>query len=197
MYVPASQTTPAESALLNTIRPLSWTVLVKDDHPSVRAAVENEFRSVDGIVDVGHFRSMNQVLSEGAARQQFDSVVLAAFGTAALLVALIGIYGLTAFLVGSRTSEMGVRVAVGATAWDVVRHMTYPTTKLTTAGVALGLGSAYLLKSLVRNLLFGVSVGDPATFVLVPAALEVAALVAACIPARKAWKIEPSKALRS
>jgi predicted permease len=141
-------------------------------------------------------RAEVEVVARSIARQRFALVLLGSFAGLALLLASIGIYGVLSYLVGQRTQEIGVRMAVGARPVDVLRMILEDGSRLTMIGTAIGIGAALGLTRLMENLLFGITPNDPATFAAVTAALCGVALFACYVPARRAAKIDPLVALR-
>ncbi|HUB33807.1 MAG TPA: ABC transporter permease [Bryobacteraceae bacterium] len=197
MYVPESQVQEGLTQLANSVLPLSWAVRTAADPSGLRAAIEAEFRSVDSLITPAHPRTMEQVISQSVARQNFNMVLLSVFAGIALLLAAIGIYGLMAYSVERRSQEIGIRMALGAGQPDVVRMVLGQGAKLAGAGLGLGLALAYGLTRLLSSLLFGVRAGDPASFAITAAVLATVSLAASYIPARRAARVEPSSALRS
>jgi putative ABC transport system permease protein len=136
-------------------------------------------------------------LSSFLEPQRYATSLLGAFALAALLLAAIGVYGVTAYAVSQRTRELGVRMALGATAANVVRHVLRDGALHAAAGVALGLGGAAAATRLLTKLLFGTSPLDAATFVLVPLLLVAVAAAACLAPALRAARIAPTEAMRA
>lgn len=119
------------------------------------------------------------------------------FAGIALVISMVGIYGVISYAVSQRTHEIGIRMALGAQAKDVLRMVVWRGMRLTFVGVAIGLASALALTRIMRNLLFEVSPADPATFTLITLSLIAVAFIASYIPARRATKVDPLIALRS
>jgi predicted permease len=196
MYVPQTQVPEGLTALANSIIPLSWAVRASGDPMSLRAAVEREIRSVDGLMPVSHTRTMDQMVSESLARRNFMMLLLSIFAGIAVLLAAIGVYGLMSYSVERRTQEIGIRIALGAERRDVLRLIVLEGLKLAGIGVAAGLAVAYGVTRLLATLLFGVKAADPATFAAVAVTVAAIGLLAAYVPARRAAGIEAADALR-
>ena len=196
MYVPQTQVPEGLTALANGVIPLSWAVRAAGDPMSLRAAVEREIRSVDGLMPISHTRSMDQMVTESLARRNFMMLLLSIFAGIALLLAGIGVYGLMSYSVERRTQEIGIRVALGAERQDVLRLIVLEGLKLAGIGVAAGLAVAYGVTRILGTLLFGVKAADPATFAVVAVAVAGIGLLAAYVPARRAAGIEAADALR-
>ena len=141
-------------------------------------------------------RTMTDVIAGSLAAQRFSTIVLDAFAAAALLLASIGTYGVMSYLVGQRTRELGIRLALGAQRSDIVRLVLRHGMKMALSGVALGLVAALGLTRLMTEMLYGVSATDPATFGLLAALLTAVALVACLVPAMRATRVDPIVALR-
>jgi predicted permease len=142
-------------------------------------------------------RSMTEVLDQSLAMRWFNTVVVSLFAGSSLLLAMVGIYGVIAWMVRQRTREIGVRMALGAQRSAVLGLVLRRGLKLAGAGIVLGLIGAIGVTQLLRSLLFGVGSADPLTFIAVPFLLVVAALLACWLPARRAAKVDPMEALRS
>lgn len=148
-------------------------------------------------VPVFDIKTMATRTAAATAQARFSAVLLALFAATALLLAVIGIYGVMSFMVTQRTREIGIRMALGADRQQVQRMVIAEGLWLATAGAALGVGAAFALTRVLRSLLFDVNPGDPATYVSIVALLAVAAAIASWIPARRASKVDPTEALRA
>jgi putative ABC transport system permease protein len=163
---------------------------------AMAAAVRAEIWKLDKDLPLFQVRTMEQILSASVAGQRFNMLLLTVFAALALLLAAVGIYGLMSYATAQRTREIGVRLALGARASDVIRLVMAQGLMLTISGVALGLAGALALTRVMTGLLFGVSATDPVTFTLIAALLTLVALLACWIPARRAAKVDPMVALK-
>ena len=145
----------------------------------------------------GELKTLEQSLAESIAPRRFNLFLLGTFAAAALLLALVGIYGVIAYSVSQRTHEIGVRAALGASRGEIVRMVVRQGMTIVVVGIAAGLGAALGLTRLMVSLLFEVRPTDPATFGAVALLLTATALAASWIPARKAASVDPLVALRS
>jgi ABC-type antimicrobial peptide transport system permease subunit len=136
------------------------------------------------------------LLSKSVAQPRFRTLLLGIFAAVALLLAVVGIFGVMSYLVGRRTQEIGVRMALGATRGNVLRMILGEGLRVVLIGVGLGLIEALLLGRLVKSLLFGIQPADPLTFLSAAALLTLVALAACYIPARRAMRVDPIVALR-
>jgi predicted permease len=141
-------------------------------------------------------RMMNDVISDSLATQRFSMILLNAFAVVALLLASVGIYGVISYLVGQRTHELGIRIALGAQRKDVLRLVLGHGMKMALGGVALGVVSALGLTRLMSNMLYGVSTTDLPTFLVIALLLTAVALLACFVPAHRATKVDALVALR-
>jgi putative ABC transport system permease protein len=160
--------------------------------PAVRAAV----RSVDREQPVTDVATMQTLVQHEATGILYVAGMLGVFGVLALGLAAIGVYGMMAYLVNEQTHEIGIRMALGASQGSVLHMVFRRGLILALGGVVLGLAMAYGMARLLAALLWGVSAGDPLTFVGIPLVLVVAAVVAIYIPARRAVRTDPMVALR-
>jgi len=146
---------------------------------------------------VSNVQTLSRVIAETLAARRFSMIVLGAFAAVALLLATMGIYGVVSYLVGQRTQELGIRLALGAGRTDILRLVLGPGMKMAIAGVAIGLVAAFGLTRLMSSMLFGVGPNDPVTFGGIALVLLLVALLATYLPARRATKVDPLTALRS
>jgi predicted permease len=159
-------------------------------------AVKAEVRTVGGTQPVYALETMEEIAAEGTARQRFLAIVLGLFAVIAMVLAGIGVYGVMAYSVSQRVREFGIRMALGASARQIVDQILRRGLRLIVVGIAAGLVAAVLATRFLENLLFGVSTTDPVTFGVVAALLVLIALAACAVPALRAVRIEPTTALR-
>ena len=196
MYVPFAQVNDGIIALNNRIIPVTWVVRTKLQPFSLSADIQRELREASGGLPVAHTRSMQQVVGESTARNDFYMTLLTIFAGVALLLAAIGVYGLMAYSVQQRTQEIGVRMALGASPQQVRRMVVVQGMQLALVGVVIGVGSALGLTRLMSSLLYGVKPWDPITIALVAVLLSGVTLLATYLPARRASRVDPMVALR-
>jgi predicted permease len=179
--------------------PTQMTLVVRADADvaTLGARVRAAVASVDATVPVKAVRPLGDLVSDSAARARFTMVLLVTFATVALTLGAVGVYGVVAYAVARRTREIGVRMALGARASDVLAMVLREGGVLAGIGVALGIAGALAVSRVLAGLLFGVTPTDPAVFVAVPAVLALVALGACVIPARRAARVDPVTALRS
>jgi predicted permease len=196
MYVPIAQVNDGIMALNNRIIPMTWVVRTKLPPFSLSADIQRQLRESSGGLPVAHIRSMQQVVGESTARNDFYMTLLSIFAGVALVLASIGVYGLMAYSVQQRTQEIGVRMALGASPKQVRRMVVIQGMRLAIVGVILGAASALGLTRLMSSLLYGVKPWDPLTIVLVSVLLSGVTLLATYLPARRASRVDPMVALR-
>ncbi|HEX3184443.1 MAG TPA: FtsX-like permease family protein, partial [Pyrinomonadaceae bacterium] len=166
------------------------------DPHELSAAVRREVVQIDRDQPISEIATMEEVVAESIWQPRLYATLFAVFAGGALVLALIGIYGVMAFLVQTRTHEIGVRMALGATARDVFKLIVGRGMKLTIFGVLIGVAGAIALTRLMHTLLFNTSATDPFTFIAISILLSLAAFLACYIPARRAAKVDPLIALR-
>jgi len=166
------------------------------DPTALTSAAQDAVWSVDKNVPLDHIQTMEQVVANSALRRKFTMLLLTIFAGLAVLLAAIGLYGVTAYSVSQRTREIGIRMALGAQRDDVLKLVVKQGMGLVGVGVLLGIVVSVGLTRLIAGLLFGVSATDPLTFVLVALGLSGVALMANYVPALRAAKVDPTVALR-
>jgi putative ABC transport system permease protein len=164
---------------------------------ALAGAIRRELRAIDPDIPVYGVQTMATYLSQETEQPRLSVMLLSGLGGLALLLAVIGIYGVVSYSVTQRTREIGVRMALGATRRDVMRMVVGQASILIAAGVVIGAGASLALGSVMRNMLFEASARDPVTLGLIAAALIVVALVASVVPARRATRVDPLVALRT
>jgi putative ABC transport system permease protein len=152
---------------------------------------------VDGDQPMWKVRTLESLIERSVADKRFLMVLMGVFAALALALTVIGLYGVMSYAVSQRTQEIGVRMALGAGARNILRMVLRQGMTLVSIGVAFGLAASWLLTRLMANLLFGVSATDPLTLGSIPLLLAVVALLACRIPARRATKVDPIVALRT
>ncbi|HEY2944685.1 MAG TPA: ABC transporter permease [Vicinamibacteria bacterium] len=187
MYVPDAQQPPATIALVVRTEAEPMALL-----PALRTAV----RAVDPDQPLASVRTMDAVLAASVSDRRFSMLLLSAFAAMALLLAVLGLYGVATYAVNRRTPEMGVRMALGARPDHVLALVIGEGLRLAAVGMALGAAAALALARVITGNLYGVGPADPLTFVAMAATLMVAALVAVSLPARRAARLDPMAALR-
>ncbi len=155
-----------------------------------------ELRAFDATMAVYDVQTMESLRSASVDRRRFLMSVVVVFGLLAVGLAAIGVYGVMALAVAERTAEVGVRVALGATAGDILGLVLGQAARLSLAGVGLGLAGAAAIAPLLASQLFGVVPFDPLTFLAVPVLLMLVAIAATLAPARRAMRVDPTVALR-
>lgn len=194
-YIPQAQVPDAVNALNVGISPMSWIVRTEVDPRVLSEAIQDQLRQASGL-PVSDIRTMDEIVSRSTSRQRFNMWLMSIFGASALLLAVIGIYGLMAYSVAQRTQEIGIRLAMGAESGQVLRMVVVQGMRLVLLGIVIGGAAAAGLSRLLASLLFGVEASDPGTFVAVPAILATVALLAVLVPAQRASRIDPIDALR-
>ena len=174
----------------------SMTVIARSGGGTpIAGAMRNVVKTVDPTLPLFDVQTMDDVLTQSTATRRFNTLLLSFLGLTGLVLAAVGIYGVIAFFVSQRTHEIGVRVALGATARDVVRMVVMQAVVLALAGVAIGGAAAYWTTQVLSTMLFGVDARDPIAYAAGAAVLVLVARVAAMLPARRAARVDPVSAL--
>ena len=176
----------------------SFTAVVQGpvDPAALSAAARAALRDMNPEM-APRIRAIDEIFSSSVADRRFTLLIVGAFAGAALLLAVLGIYGVLSYVVSQRTREFGVRMALGAQRADVWRMVLGQAFLYVAIGSALGVGAALLVTRLMRTLLYEVQPADPVTFASVIAVLAAAAFVATQVPAFRATRVSPTEALRS
>jgi putative ABC transport system permease protein len=175
---------------------MTLTIRSAADPTSLAPAVERAIRTIDKDQPVSDVRTMTQWVAKSLAQARFSSMLLTIFAALALTLAAIGIYGVMSYAVSQRTSEIGIRLALGAEGRDILAMIVGNAARLAGLGLAIGVALALALNRVVASLLYETSGTDPLTFSAVVCVLGLVALAASLIPARRASRIPPVDALR-
>jgi putative ABC transport system permease protein len=193
-YRPLEQITPKWKA--NLMRVNDMLVKSSVEPTSLVAAIKKEIQAIDKDQPLAQVATLESKVDLSVAPQRFTLLLLGVFAMIALALASAGIYGVMSYVVTQRTQEIGIRMALGASAKNVLGLVLSKGMKLALVGVAAGLAGAFALTRLMTSLLFGVTPTDAVTFALVPVVLIAVALLACYLPARRATKVDPLVALR-
>jgi predicted permease len=188
MYLPHLQS-PAPRALTLVVRS-------SGDPLALVGAIENQVWSIDKNLPVSEIRTMQEVIAGSIEQHRFNLFLLGLFATVALVLALVGIYAVMSESVNARTHEIGIRMALGARAADVLRMVVGQGMTLAIIGIGIGLFGALWLTRFMATLLYEVSPTDGVTFLLIPLVVALVVLCACLIPARRATRVDPLVALR-
>jgi putative ABC transport system permease protein len=189
MYIPFAQWPPA---FVN-----HFAVRTTAEPSAMLTTVRREVAALDPQLAVSRVATMDELVATHLARPRFSAVLLNWLSGLAVLLAAVGIFGVTAYSVAQRSGEFGVRIALGAQASDILKLVIGQGMRLATVGVGIGLAASFALTRLMAKLLFGVSATDPLTFTVLALLLTFVALLACYIPARRATKVDPIIALRT
>jgi putative ABC transport system permease protein len=174
---------------------MAMVIRTAGDPAAFAATFRREVQALDKDQPVYNVRTMDDVVMNSLGTRRVSMQLFAVFACAALLLAALGIYGVMAYSVTQRTQEIGLRMALGAQKSDVLRLVIRQGMTLTAIGVVVGLAGAFALTRVIGNLLYGVTATDPATFVAIPLVLLFVALLACYLPARRAARLDPTRAL--
>jgi ABC-type antimicrobial peptide transport system permease subunit len=175
----------------------SFIVRTNGDPMRYVGAIKAAIAELDPSLPVDGIRTMESALGQPLVKSRFSSQLLSSFALLALVVATVGVFGMTAFMVAQRTQEIGVRIAMGARPVDVLRMVLRQALQVGGIGVAVGIACSLAVRRLVSRLLFGIGAADPLTFVTSAAGLLIVVLLACAVPARRASRIDPAVTLRA
>jgi len=167
-----------------------------NDPRALTSSLTREVRAMDPELPVFSVKTMEEYISSSVAAPRFNTTLLSIFAAVALVLTIIGLYGVMSYSVAQRTNEIGIRMALGAQTRDVLGLIVKDGMKLVLLGLVLGISGALVLTRLLSSLLFGVTTRDPATFVAIAALLSFVAILACYIPAWRATRVDPLEALR-
>ena len=195
MFVPIAQMPDTANAQIQGMTPMGWVIRTSAEAGTVSKQIQDIVRETTG-APVTSVQNMDDIVSVNTSRQRLNMLLMTIFGSAALVLAAIGIYGLMAYSVQHRTQEIGIRMALGAQAdkvrWSIVgQGMT-----LVGLGIVVGIVGAFFLATFLANALYGVKPRDVMVFVGVPVVLTATAFAAVWVAARRASRIHPLEALR-
>ena len=196
MYIPLAQMPDLETALNSRVAPLWWIIRSQVDPRTLAAPITAALRDASSGLPVAHIRTMDEIEAINTARERFSMLLLTVFGSAGLLMAAIGAYGVMSYSVQQRTQELGVRMALGAQASNLRNMVLRQGMTLTLIGVLIGIGGAFGLTRFLASFLFGVKTLDPIAFIITPLLLTVVALLSIWVPAKRATRVDPMTALR-
>ena len=189
---------PDVYALLDQAAVYEMSVVVRTagDPAAQAAAVRGQIHSVDPDLPLSDLSTMNDLMGASLGQRRFYLLLLGMFAAVALTLAAVGVYGVMAYSVGRRTKEIGVRLALGAPRWRVLAMVLSQSARLATMGIVVGVVATEVASRLLSRLLFGITAGDPLTFLGAVLLLSIIALLASFLPARRAAKVAPMVALR-
>jgi predicted permease len=194
LYFPFMQLPDPTMALAPT--GMRMVVRTRGAAPGAFDSIRQSVQQVNSEQVVYGAQTMPEVISDSTATRRFSAILLGSFAIVALLLSGVGIYGVISYLIGQRTHEIGIRMALGAQQSKVLFQVLREGLKLAITGAAIGLAAAFALTRLMTSLLYGVSPTDPLTFTAVAALLIAVALAACYVPARRAAAVDPMVALR-
>ncbi|MFY9224786.1 MAG: ABC transporter permease [Blastocatellia bacterium] len=168
----------------------------KEDPKTILGTVRSEVQSLDSNLPLTNINTVSEIIGQSLWAARMSAILLVFFGLVALVLAAVGIYGILAYSVNQRTQEIGVRMALGAKPFDILKLVLSQAMLLVMIGIVLGTIGGLFLARLFAGLLFGVSAFDPITFIIAPLILALTALLASYIPAYRATKVDPLVALR-
>jgi predicted permease len=193
-YIPCMQMSDA----FMSMQPSGSAMVVRADNAETGLldSIRHASQQISNEIIIFGPQSMDEIIASSIARRRFSMILLVVFAALALMLASVGIYGVISYVVGQRTHEIGIRMALGARQLDILCLVLSGAGRLAVIGIGVGLVSALGLTRLMAKLLYGVGPNDPLTFIAVPAILILVALMASYLPARRATRVDPMVALR-
>jgi len=196
IYQPWLQMSPGLSTNFHYMRAMDFAVKTAGEPTAYLPAIKTELRKVDNDLPLGNVATLEKLLRDSTVTRRFNLGLISTFALLALALSAVGLYGVMSYGVNQRTTEIGIRMAVGAQPKDVLKLILREGLVLTVMGMLFGIGGALALTRFLSSVLFGVSVTDPAIYLSSSALLLIVAIVACFWPARKASTIQPLEALR-
>ena len=190
VYFPAAQTA------LYPVRLAEFSFRSAADPKQLVAAVQQQVWAIDKDLPVTHVRTYDELISQSVSERRFQTLLLSLFASLALILAMVGIYGVISYSVSQRTPEIGIRMALGASRGGILKMVIGRAMLLVAVGIAIGATGAFALSRYLKSLLFQVKPGDPWTYASLAILLAIVALAASLIPARRATRVDPMIALR-
>lgn len=181
----------------NPQRGYSLVIRADGDAMPLASSVRARLQAIDPTLPITRARTLDDVIGASLTQRRFNMTLLVVFATIALILAIAGIYGTVAYAVAQRTQEIGIRVALGATAGEVLRLVLFDALKPVGAGLVLGMVAAFGLARALDRLVYGISTTDTLTFVTLPLVLGLVAMIASWLPALRATRVDPMTALRA
>ena len=197
IYIPEAQAPNGMTRIDAGVLPMTWAVRTAAPPYSLSNAIQRTLEDASGGLALARVRAMREVIGHSTARSDFDTILLAAFAGASLLLAAVGIYGLIVFAVQQRRLEIGIRLALGATPYQVRNMVASQGVRLALVGVLAGATASLALARYMKTLLFGVQPIDPSVMAISCLTLGVVAALASYLPAYRASLVDPAKVLRS
>jgi putative ABC transport system permease protein len=195
-YVPASQVNNSLLQISHNLSLVSWVVRTRPGFSALPAAMQQKILDINSNHPFAQFQSLNAIVSGSLSGQKFSMLVVASFAALALVLAMLGLHGVITFSVAQRTSEIGIRLALGAHPSGILRLVLAQAGKLVLTGAALGTLIAIIFRSIISSLLFGVSTTDIRNLALVIAGTAGASMLICYVPARRATKVDPLLTLK-
>ena len=197
MTIPQAQESDDMTAFWTRFGPAYWLIRTRVGPQQMAPLIVKQLMEASGGLAAGQIRTMDEVVGNSISRQSFDMLLLTIFAASALVLAIIGIYGVMSYSIAQRSREIGVRIALGAGRSEIRNLILRQGMLLAIVGVSIGVCATFGLVRFIASLLFGVSTWNPIAFLSVPLLLLGAALLAVLLPARRAMLVDPIKALRS
>jgi ABC-type antimicrobial peptide transport system permease subunit len=186
----------ASAQHLSEMDGMSFAMRIAAETTPVAAAIRQAVAEIDPTLEVQSLMTLDEQINERLKQERLFAQLSTVFGLLALVLASVGLYGVRSYSVSRRTSEIGVRIALGATRGQIIALVMRETAGLTAAGVVIGLAVGLALSQLIRSMLFGLAPHDPATFAGAALILIAVAVIAGYLPALRASRVDPMAALR-